>query len=81
MDKMRAMELILVAKAEKGLSFSEIAEAVDQHPVWTTSALLGQQRMTVREADAVVGLLGLNVEVAGALRSFPAGGSAVAVPS
>ncbi|MEO3784791.1 hypothetical protein ABGB12_15745 [Actinocorallia sp. B10E7] len=68
MDKMRAMELILMAKAEKGLTFSQIAEAVDRHPVWTTSALLGQQQMSVCEADAVTGLLGLDPEVARALQ-------------
>lgn len=68
MDKMRAMELILEAKAKKGLTFSEIAEAVDQHTVWTTSALLGQQQMSMREADAVVDLLGLDLEVARALQ-------------
>lgn len=68
MEKMRAMELILEAKARKGLTFSEIAEAVDQHTVWTTSALLGQQQMSMTEADAVVDLLGLDVEVARALQ-------------
>ncbi|MDX6739517.1 cyanase [Actinocorallia sp. A-T 12471] len=69
MDKMRAMELILEAKARKGLTFSEIAEAVDQHTVWTTSALLGQQQMSMAEADAVVDLLGLDIDVARALQS------------
>ena len=68
MDKMRAMELILEAKAKKGLTFSEIAEAMDRHTVWATSALLGQQQMSMREADAVVDLLGLDVEVARALQ-------------
>ena len=81
MDKMRAMELILAAKAAKGLTFSEIAAAVDRHTVWTTSALLGQQQMSVHEADAVTGLLGLEPEVARALQGparqgFAHGGAA-----
>ncbi|GAB2866046.1 cyanase [Actinocorallia aurea] len=69
MDKMRAMELVLEAKARKGLTFSEIAEAVDRHTVWTTSALLGQQQMSMSEADAVVDLLGLDMDVARALQA------------
>jgi cyanate lyase len=68
MDKTRATELILEAKAKRGLTFSEIAEAVDRHTVWTTSALLGQQQMSMREADAVVDLLGLDTDVARALQ-------------
>ncbi|ROO89058.1 cyanate lyase [Actinocorallia herbida] len=69
MDKMRAMELVLEAKSMKGLTFSEIAEAVDRHTVWTTSALLGQQQMSMTEADAVVDLLGLDMDVARALQA------------
>jgi cyanate lyase len=80
MDKMRAMELILAAKAMKGLTFSEIAEAVDQHTVWTTSALLGQQQMSMKEADALVDLLGLDIEVARALQAAPMRGAAEPVP-
>ena len=81
MDKMRAMELILAAKTIKGLTFSEIAEAVDQHTVWTTSALLGQQQMSMKEADAIVDLLGLDIEVARALQDAPMRGTAEPVPA
>jgi cyanate lyase len=75
MDKQSATEAILAAKEKKGLTFAKIAEAVGRHPVWTTSALLGQQQMSEKEAAAVIALLDLSDEVATALQRFPDKGS------
>jgi cyanate lyase len=36
---------VLEAKRATGLTWAQIAQAVGRHPVWTTSALLGQQSM------------------------------------
>jgi cyanate lyase len=70
-----ATELILEAKDEKGLTFEAIAAQVGRHKVWTTAALFGQHPMNAEEADAVVELLDLDDEVAGALQRFPMRGS------
>lgn len=71
MHREEATELILEAKEEKGLTFEAIANKVGRHKVWTTAALMGQHPMSEDEADAVVSLLELSPEVAGALQRFP----------
>ena len=43
-----ATAAILAAKADKKLTFAEIAKAVGKHTVWVTSALLGQATMIGR---------------------------------
>jgi cyanate lyase len=70
-----ATERIVAAREAAGLSWHAIAEHIGRHPVWTTSALLGQQRMDAAEADAVVELLGLDVDVSAALQQQPSKGS------
>ena len=75
MTREEATDLILEAKDEKGLTFEAIAAQVGRHKVWTTAALFGQHPMNAEEADAVVDLLDLDDEVAGALQRFPMRGS------
>ncbi len=75
MTREEATELILEAKDEKGLTFEAIAAQVGRHKVWTTAAPFGQHPMNAEEADAVVELLDLDDEVAGALQRFPMRGS------
>jgi cyanate lyase len=70
-----ATDLILEAKDEKSLTFEAIAAQVGRHKVWTTAALFGQHPMNAEEADAVVDLLDLDDDVAGALQRFPMRGS------
>jgi cyanate lyase len=70
-----ATERILAAREATGLSFRAIADRIGRDPVWTTSALLGQQRMDASEADAVAELLGLDPEVSAALQRAPLKGS------
>jgi cyanate lyase len=70
-----ATERILAAREAAGLSFGAIAERIERDPVWTTSALLGQQRMDAAEADAVTELLGLDPDVSAALQRQPSKGS------
>ncbi len=70
-----ATERILAAREAAGVPFRAIAERIGRDPVWTTSALLGQQRMDAAEADAVTELLGLDDEVSTALQRQPSKGS------
>jgi cyanate lyase len=75
LTRLEATERILTAKAEKNLTFAAIAAAVGRHPVWTTSALLGQATMTAEEARKAGALLGLDQDVVAALQVIPTKGS------
>ena len=75
MTREEATDLILEAKDVKGLTFEAIAAQVGRHKVWTTAAHFGQHPMNAEEADAVVDLLDLDDDVAGALQRFPMRGS------
>ena len=59
MTRADLIEAIITAKQAKGLTWEAIARAVGKSEVWTTSALLGQQRMAPGEAAKAVKLLGL----------------------
>jgi cyanate lyase len=71
MKRCEATDQILAAKEKKGLTFTQIAKAVGRHPVWVTSALLGQAQMSAEEAKKAVAVLDLGPEVASALQQFP----------
>jgi cyanate lyase len=75
LSRAQATEKILAAKAEKNLSYAQIAEAVGRHIVWTTSALLGQATMSADEAKKAIAVLGLGADVAAALTTIPSKGS------
>jgi cyanate lyase len=74
MKRSMATELILEAKQQKALTFSEIAKHVGRHRVWVTAALLGQATMSTEEALKAVEVLGLAPEVAIPLQEIPARG-------
>jgi cyanate lyase len=75
LDRSRCTEVILAAKADKGLTFAEIAAKVQRHEVWTTAAIFGQAQMDETEAAALVELLELGPEVAATLCDHPTKGS------
>ena len=75
MNRADATALILSAKQQKGLTYEAIAKAVGRHKVWVTAALHGQATMSVEEARAAVGVLGLGPDVAAALQQIPSKGS------
>jgi cyanate lyase len=75
MTRQQATERILAAKREKQLGFADIAQAVGRHPVWVTSALLGQAPMSADEARKTATALGLGTDVAAALQEIPSRGS------
>jgi cyanate lyase len=56
MTKKEAAEAVRAAKAQLGLTWAQLAEAVGRPVAWTTAALLGQHPMSADEAAAAVAL-------------------------
>ncbi|HCU96894.1 MAG TPA: cyanase [Actinobacteria bacterium] len=75
MTRKEAAEAVRAAKARLGLTWAQLAEAVDQPLAWTTSALLGQQPMTAEQAQAAALLLDLGDDVVQALQLQPTRGA------
>ncbi|MEX0381886.1 cyanase [Spiribacter sp. 1M153] len=70
-------EAILSAKADKAISWEEIANHVGCSPVFLTSACLGENSLTEDQASAVTSLLGLDSAHIPALTSCPAKGQRI----
>lgn len=75
MTKKEAAEAVRAAKARLGLTWAQLAEAVDQPLAWTTSALPGQQPMTAEQAQAAALLLDLGDDLVQALQLQPTRGA------
>jgi cyanate lyase len=75
MTKKDAGEAVRAAKASLGVTWAQLAEAVDQPVGWTVSALLGQQPMTAAQALAAGSLLDLDTDVTQALQLQPMRGA------
>ncbi|MDQ3570947.1 MAG: cyanase [Actinomycetota bacterium] len=75
MERKQCTELILEAKAQRALSFADIASKVGCSEVWTTAAIFGQAQMDADEAGTLAGLLGLGPDVVAALQGHPTRGS------
>jgi cyanate lyase len=73
--KREAAVQVREAKARLGLTWAQLAEAVGRPVGWTTSALLGQQPMSVDEAAAAASLLDLGQDVRQALELQPSRGA------
>ncbi|MFB1487128.1 MULTISPECIES: cyanase [unclassified Thiocapsa] len=67
--------LILSAKLEKGLSWSQLAEIIGHSKEWSTAALLGQMTLSETQAKAVGAALGLPDEAITQLQIVPYKGS------
>jgi cyanate lyase len=75
-------EQIVAARLAKGLTWQQLADAVDRPVVWTTSALLGQHPIPPDLGATVVELLGLDEEAIPVLAAVPMrGGLPTAVPT
>ena len=59
-DRLSAGREVVFAKEAKGLSWQQLADALDRSLVWTTSALLGQQPLDAEQAQKVGTLLDLD---------------------
>ncbi|MGH3676875.1 MAG: cyanase [Mycobacterium sp.] len=73
---------IVSARLAKGLSWQQLADAIDRPVVWTTSALLGQHPIPAESAKVLVQMLGLDEAAVPVLVAVPMrGGLPTAVPT
>ena len=71
MNRNEITEQIVLARLDRGLSWQELAEAIDRPVVWTTSALLGQHPIPVELGKVVVEMLGLDESALPVLAAVP----------
>jgi cyanate lyase len=81
LTKKQAGEIVVAAKVAAGVSWKELAELIGRPPVWTVSALLGQQPMPAHEAEEIGKRLDLEPAVVSALQLQPTRGSGPEVRS
>ena len=75
-------EQIVAARLAKGLTWQQLADAVDRPVVWTTSALLGQHPIPSELGKKLAEMLGLDEAVVPVLAAVPMrGGLPTAVPT
>jgi cyanate lyase len=72
MTKQEAADAVRAARAELGLTWAQVAEAVGAPVPWTVSALLGQQPMTAAQATAAIEVLMLAERLPGSLADLRA---------
>ena len=75
MTKAEAKEGMLAAKADKGLSYGDLSEAVGCDKVWVSAAIEGQTSAPKELADSLASALGLGIEVSEALQAYPMKGA------
>jgi cyanate lyase len=75
MEREEATEVVVDARLRQGKTWADLAAASGRSPVWTTSALLGQQAMPSEEARRVGQALDLDEEVVAALQRSPSKGA------
>jgi cyanate lyase len=75
-------EQVVMARLAKGLSWQELADAVDRPVLWTTAALLGQHPIPTEIGKVLVEKLGLDESATAILAGVPyRGGLPSAVPT
>ncbi|MGW4488049.1 cyanase [Amycolatopsis sp. NPDC004368] len=73
--KKQAADAVLAAKGRLGLTWAELAEAIEAPLAWTTSALLGQHPIPADKAAKAAAVLELGQDVENALRLQPTRGA------
>lgn len=82
MNRNEITEQIVVARLSKGLSWQQLADAIERPLLWTTSALLGQQPIPADQGKVLVEMLGLDESAVAVLAAPPMrGGLPTAVPT
>ena len=82
MTRNEITEQIVVARLAKGLTWQELADAVDRPVVWTTAALLGQHPIPAEIGKVLVEKLGLDDSATAILAGVPyRGGLPSVVPT
>src|SRR6202161_2004877 len=71
MTRNEITEQIVVARLAKGLTWQELADAIDRPVVWTTSALLGQHPIPAELGQVLVEMLGLDQSAIPLLAAVP----------
>jgi cyanate lyase len=75
-------EQIRVARVTKGLTYQQLADAIDKPIAWTTAALLGQHPIPAELGTVLVEMLGLDESAVPVLAAVPMrGGLPTAVPT
>jgi cyanate lyase len=73
---------IVAARLAKGLSWQQLADAIEKPVVWTTAALLGQHPIPAELGKVLVDMLGVDVAAVPVLAAAPMrGGLPTAVPT
>ncbi len=73
---------IVASRAAKGLTWQQLADAIDKPVVWTTSALLGQHPIPAELGTVLVEMLDLDAAAVPVLAAVPMrGGLPTAVPT
>ncbi|OBH44818.1 cyanase [Mycobacterium mantenii] len=81
MTRNELTEQIVVARLAKGLTWQQLADAIDRPLMWTTAALLGQHPIPVEQAKVLIDMLGLDESAVPVLAAAPMrGGLPTAVP-
>ena len=82
MSRDESTAAIVEARLTKGLTWQQLADAIDRPVVWTVSALLGQHPVPAESGRIIVDLLGLDESVIPVLAAVPMrGGLPTAVPT
>jgi cyanate lyase len=75
-------QAVVAAKLERGLSWQDLADAVDKPLVWAVAALLGQHPLDPADATALATMLGLPEQTVPVLSAVPMRGALpTAVPT
>ena len=71
MNRNEITEQIVVARLARGLTWQQLADAVDGPVVWTTAALLGQHPIPPELGRVFAGMLGLDESAVPVLAASP----------
>lgn len=75
MTRQQALDIVLTAKKDKGLSYTDIATALGRDKVWVAAALMGQASLSAAEAAQLDELLGTTPDVTAPLQEPPLKGA------
>jgi cyanate lyase len=71
MNRTEITEQVVVARLRQGLTWQQLADAIDRPVVWTTSALLGQHPIPVAQAKVLAEMLHLDESAVPVLAAAP----------
>ena len=75
MTRQEALDVLLAAKKDKGLSFADIATTLARDKVWVAAVFMGQATLSVEEAGQLGEFLGITPDVISPLQEPPLKGA------